>query len=228
MDDENEEWLSATKELREFYQGSLYQTANQLLQFRDVNIKTHGPIISVLEAESKRRLICVPRGCLKSTIACVSYPIWLLNRNPNLRILIDSELYTNSSTFLREIKGHLESQRLINIFGTYKSRTWNESEIIIKQRTKILKEASITCSGLGATKTGQHYDIIIMDDMNSPANTSNPDQAKKVIDHYKMQTAILEPGGIMVVIGTRYSALDLIQHILSNEVGKTIEEVRDQ
>lgn len=200
------------------FNSSLFDTCQLLLGFNDVNQTTHGEIIRILESTSTRKLICVPRGCLKSTIACVGYPIWLLNRDPNLRILIDSELYTNSKNFLREIKGHLESERFTAIYGPYKSRVWNESEIIIKQRTKNLKEASITVAGVGTTKVGQHFDVIIGDDYNSPANTNNPENAAKVVQHYRYNISILEPTGTYAIIGTRYSELDLIGHVLTNEV----------
>jgi hypothetical protein len=200
------------------FKGSLFDLAKYALNYNDVNQRTHGSLIQTLESASTRKLIVMPRGSLKSSLACVAYPVFLLLNNPNLRILLDSELYTNSTTFLREIKGHLQNPILTHLFGDFKSSTWNESEIIIKQRTRNLKEASITCSGIGATKIGQHYDVCIMDDMNSPSNTANPDQAKKVIDHYRMQTSILEPGGTIVIIGTRYSELDLIAHILEHEV----------
>lgn len=190
----------------------------KVLGFNDVNQQTHGEIIDVLESDSTRKLICVPRGCLKSTIACVAYPIWLLINNPNLRILIDSELYTNSKTFLREIKAHLESPNMVNLFGEFKTEPWNEAEIFIKQRTTRKKEASITVSGIGATKVGQHYDVIIGDDMNSPQNTNTIENAQKVISHYQMNTSILEPTGTYVIIGTRYSENDLIGYILENEV----------
>lgn len=218
----------AEKRLQLVYQASLFNTCKFLLGYKDVTEKTHGEIIETLENATNNKLICVPRGCLKSTIACVAYPIWLLNRNPNLRILIDSELYTNSSTFLREIKGLLTSHPLISVFGEYKTKVWNESEIIIKQRTKNLKEGSITCSGIGATKVGQHFDVIIMDDLNSDKNTMNDEQADKVINHYKMQTSILEPTGTKVVIGTRYSAKDLIGHILDNEINVKDDQLDDQ
>lgn len=205
--------------LGEIYKESLYATAQHLLGFKDVNKHTHGGIIHALESDTKRKLICVPRGCLKSTIACVAYPIWLLLNNPNVRILIDSELYTNSKTFLREIKAHLESPQLTDIFGKFKCDPWNESEITISQRNKNLKEASITVGGVGTTKVGQHYDVIIHDDLNSPANSMNPEACRKVIDHYKYNVSILEPTGTMVIVGTRYSELDLIGFILSNELG---------
>jgi len=204
--------------LKTQYTKSLYVTAKHLLGYRDVNKQTHGRVISILESESKRKLICIPRGCLKSSLASVAFPIWLLMRNPNLRILIDSELYTNSKNFLREIKGHIESNALTELFGPFKSQTWNEGEIIIKQRTKVFKEASITAAGIGTTKVGQHYDVIIGDDYNSQNNTNTPENAKKVSDHYRYNISILEPDGLYVIIGTRYSELDLIGHILTSEV----------
>ncbi len=196
---------------------SLYHTAKTLLGFKDVNEETHGRSIKILESQSTRKLLVLPRGFLKSSLACTAFPIYLLLSKPNLRILIDSELYTNSSTFLREIKGHITSPNFVELFGDWKTRTWNESEIIIGPRTKNYKEASITCGGIGTTRVGQHYDVIIGDDYNSPANTNTIENARKVVDHYKYNLSILEPDGTYVVIGTRYSANDLIQHILDNE-----------
>lgn len=209
--------------LADSYANSLYRLCKGLLDYKDISLNTHGGILSTLEnREITRKLICVPRGCLKSSIACVAYPVWLLIRNPNLRILIDSELYTNSCTFLRQIKLNLESRRFETIFGKFKSRVWNESEIIISQRNTIgIKEASITVGGIGTTKVGQHYDVIIGDDYNSPKNSNTPENAAKVVDHYKYNLSILEPGGEYVVIGTRYSEADLIGHLLSNELGLT-------
>lgn len=207
------------KALNSIYKNSLYRTAKHLLSYKDINEKTHGGIIRALESDSKRKLICVPRGCLKSTIACVSFPIWLLINNPNLRILIDSELFNNSKNFLREIKAHLVSPRLTKIFGEFKTdENWNASEITIRQRTEVKKEASITVGGVGTTKVGQHYDVIIGDDYNSNKNSATPEGCQKVIDHYRYNTSILEPMGIYVVIGTRYSELDLIGFILKNEM----------
>lgn len=192
--------------------------AKDLLGYKDVNLRTHGDMIGLLEdRESRCKLICVPRGCLKSSIACVAYPIWLLINNPDLRILIDSELFTNSATFIREIKQHLENPYLTQIFGEFKGSTWNQDELIIKQRNKKLKEASITAGGVGTTKVGQHYDVIIHDDLNSPDNTNSPDNAEKVIRHFKYNVSILEPDGTKVVVGTRYAENDCIGWILENE-----------
>lgn len=162
----------------------------------------------------------MPRGSLKSSLCSVAYPIWRLIKDPNERILIDSELYTNSKNFLREIKGHLAAEPLTNLFGPFRSRNqvWTEGQIIIAQRNVIKKDASISCSGIGAEKTGSHYTAVIADDMNSKNNSNTREGRQKVIDHYRMYVSLLEPGGTLVIVGTRYATDDLIGHIIDNEI----------
>jgi len=207
--------------LAELYKGSLYATAKDLLGYKDMTSNCHGEMVKALTENTKQKLIIMPRGTFKTSIGSVAYPIWLLLNNPNARILLDSELYTNSKNRLREIKQHLESDRMVSLFGEFKTRgVWSESEIVIKQRTKILKEASITCSGIGAGKTGFHADYIIADDLNSPLNSNSPEACQKVVDHYRYYQSILDPGGTLVVIGTRYAALDVPGFILEHETAE--------
>lgn len=205
--------------IRAEYRGSLYKTCKGLLGYKDLNLRTHGKAIAALESNRERTLLVLPRGCLKSSLGVVGYSIWLILNNPNIRILIDSEVYTNSKNFLREIRAHLENPRLTSIFGDFVGPTWAEGEIIVKQRTKSLKEATIVCSGIEKILVGQHFDAVIFDDVNSNKNSATEEGRQKVIDHYKMTMAILDPGGKVVVIGTRYSSSDLIQHIIDNEIG---------
>ena len=184
-----------------------------------MTIGTHKPICDKLTSPSKKKLIVVPRGCFKSTICSIAYPIWLLINNPNHRILLDSELFTNSSRLLREIKGHLEMRKLTDLFGVFRAENvWNDTEIIIKQRNKIHKESSIICSGVGAQKTGQHYTVCIADDLNSLDNSMSDEQCKKIINHYRLYISLLDPGGVLVVVGTRYSQGDLIGYLIDNEI----------
>jgi hypothetical protein len=136
-------------------------------------------------------------------------------RNPNLSILLDSELYTNSKNLLREIKGHLLSSAFTRIFGNVEGGKWDEGEIILSTRTQNRKEASITVGGIGTTKVGQHYDLIIGDDYNSASNSDTPEKCQKVLDHYKYNLNILNPGGEYLIIGTRYAELDVIGFLLS-------------
>lgn len=200
------------------YQKSLYHTAKYLCGFKDVSRKTHGEIIAALEGPKPRRLFCLPRGTLKSSLVCVAYPIWKIINNRNWRILIDSELYSNSSNFLREIKAILKSEEFISTFGDIEGNLWREGEITVKGRTVVRKEANITCSGVSAGKVGQHFDEIIGDDYNSNQNSLTPENRKKVIDHFKYNVSILENEGIYNIVATRYAVDDIIGHIITNEL----------
>lgn len=224
---DSDEYEAIGLAIQDEFKRSLYKTAKDLCGYSDMTEHTHGEMCRVLEAPTKRKLIVMPRGTFKSSIAVVAYSIWLLINNPNLRILIDSEKYENSKNFIGEIKGKLVGSRSVSIFGCFESDSkWAEGAFTIKQRTKLLKEATITASGMGAGKTGQHYDVIICDDLNTEENSESQDQRKKILRHYRMNTSILEPDGIMVVVGTRYATDDVIGHIIENEIEEKNELTR--
>jgi len=186
--------------------------------------RTHKPICDVLMAPTKRKMVVEPRGSFKSSLCSVAYPIHCLNQNPNLRILLDSSIKANAMNWVREIAAKLQMPHMTDLYGTYRTRgdRWQEGggAITIAQRTKKdIKEASITASGVESGKTSQHFDIIIMDDLNSDDNSQTPEARAKVLKHYQMNIGILEPEGIMVVVGTRYAEDDVIGWVMANEIG---------
>lgn len=212
--------------IKELALNDLFFLAKYLLGYKDLTKRTHGEICEVLQDQKvKRKLIVCPRGSFKSSLGVVAFSIFRAIQNPNIRILVDSELYTNSSNFIREIRLHLESTALTSLFGEFRTRhDWASGNLTIAQRTKNLKESTFSSGGIGTTRVGQHYDLIIMDDMNSNSNSQTPEACDKVYRHYLYNNAILDPGGEVVVIGTRYSGSDLIQRILENEVGVSDNE----
>lgn len=202
--------------LREKYLNDFYAYAKFLLGYRDMTWSTHGEAVNAFESNATRKILVLPRGTFKSSLGCVAYPMWKLERNPNLAILLDSELYMNSKNFLREIKGHYSSANYIKVFGDRAGSRWTESEIVVSHRTENIKEASITVGGIGTTKVGQHYDLIIGDDYNSNKNSDTTDKCQKVIDHVRYNLNILNPGGEYVFIGTRYAERDVIGWLLKD------------
>lgn len=217
------EWLK-TKESKEAWRrhflSDFFEFSKHFLGYSDLSWKVHGQFISVFESDAPRKLVVMPRGTFKSTLGSVAYPIWRLLRDPNLTILLDSELYSNSKNFIREIKGHLESERMEELFGPQVGSKWDEGEIILRTRTRNRKEASITVGGVGTTKVGQHYDKIIGDDYNSPQNSETPEKCQKVIDHVRYNLNILNPGGEYLFIGTRYAERDVIGFFLKDVLGE--------
>lgn len=183
----------------------------------------------VLKAGARIKLILMPRGTFKSSVVTVGYPAFRLANNPNLRILITGETQKNSKKFVKEIKDHFgTNQRFHSIFGNWKSsdNAWRDDEFIVNARTAVKKEPSVMASSLEKqTTTGLHFDIIIVDDPVSLANINTPEQIQKTIDYFRMLLSVLEPNGEIIVIGTRYSPLDLYGHLidLKFEEGENID-----
>lgn len=206
----------AKASLVEHWKNDFFDFTKDFLGYKDFNHDTHDEMVRVCESKATRKLIVEPRGTFKSSLGSVSYPIWCLLRNPNDTILLDSELYSNSKNFLREIKAHFESEKMQYFFGDQVGNKWDEGEIILKSRTRNIKEASITVGGLGTTKIGQHYQRIIGDDYNSPQNSETVEKCQKVIDHVRYNLNILNPGGEYLFIGTRYAERDVIGFFLGD------------
>jgi len=182
-----------------------------------------------------KKLIMLPRGAFKSTVATICLPIWLLWHNRNLRVLIDSETFSNAKLYLAAIKSEIESNEMLKLIcvdnsGKYlldcdKKHTgsWKEEQIILKYRTKLgMKEPSIFCAGVDNARTGMHPDVIIYDDIVSERNVNTEDQIEKTKNHYKLSLSLLEPGGLLLVIGTRYHMGDLYGSLMESDSFDTL------
>lgn len=182
-----------------------------------------------------KKLVMLPRGTFKSTISTISFPLWAHWHDPNLRIMIDNESYKNSKKFLSEIKSHLKNNKLFRELtfdpeGNFLLEPYyeipggfTEDSIIYKNRTIPAKEPSVFCSGVDTAVTGMHPDIIIMDDLVSERNVTTEDQIEKVKQHYRFAYSLLEPGGMLIVIGTRYHLNDMYSDILEDDTFDKME-----
>lgn len=150
-------------------------------------------------------------------------------KDPNDRILISSETFAQSKTFLSAIKTHIEDNQTFRaIYGDQKKpdSVWRQEELTVAGRTKVAREPSVSVSGVGQTRVGMHYDKIILDDVVSNNNINTPEQIKKIIDHYRLLLSILDPGGELIIVGTRYSFADLYGYLLEEEKGTFAELIR--
>lgn len=171
------------------------------------------------------------RGAGKSTTCTITKSIHLLLKNPNLRIVIASKTASNAKGFLKEIKGHFETnERLAEIFGEYydprKVNKWDDTEIEVLPRKTASKEASITCVGVEGTIVSKHYDVIIADDLVDEDNARTEHMREKTrVWYYQTLDPTLEPPdpdvphrGEYHRLGTRYHYADLYGHLIANEL----------
>ena len=173
------------------------------------------------EPVKKWKLVLMPRLTFKSTLCLEAFAIQQIILNPNIRILITTENFSNSKFYLSKIKKTFESNELLkSLYGNFVSTVgWREDYITVSQRTVNSKEPTIMCGGVDKTITGFHYDLIIADDIVTPNNIGTIDQINKVINYYKDFNNLLDkvnPGRV-IVIGTRWNFNDLYQHIIDNE-----------
>lgn len=192
----------------------------ELLGYTDMCEKPHREMCQAVIEGGKRQLHLWPRGHFKSSVITVGYSLLSLIQNPNIRILIVNATLQNAKSFLREIKGHLErNDELRAVFGNHvsKDEKWTETEIISALRTKNLKEPTIQAAGVGQTLTSQHYDLIILDDIVSQETITTREQLQKTSDYYRLLLSLLDPGGQIVMIGTRYHFADLYGEIIANK-----------
>ena len=192
------------------------------------DIKIFDRHYDINEMNKKFRLILMPRGSFKTTVVTIGFTLQTLLRDPNIRILVDSEVFDKSRAFISEMKGHLEGNKLYRQLFFYKygcypddkknSDKWTDSELNLAARHVSRKEPNISAAGIGTTKVGMHYDMIICDDLHSEKNVTTKDAINQVIEHYKGLLSLLEPNGIMIVIGTRWDYNDVYQYIIDHEI----------
>lgn len=198
--------------------GDLYYFAKYILGYNLVSEEPHRGMSDFIMHPHKRKMDLEPRGSFKSTVITISYSILSILRNPNIRILIDSEDLAVSKKFLSEIKPHFESNNEFRkLFGDLAGRKWTDSEIIVSSRTQNRKEPTIMTGGVETPRVGMHVDLLIQDDLHSQHNTQTPEQVEKVIKHWQLNGSILEPEGEEIIIGTRWLVGDLYDTIMTQE-----------
>ena len=157
-----------------------------------------------------------PRGSFKTTTFSQALPIWLIIKDPDTRILLDSVVLQNPIDNLGVIKAHFEGSRIQFLYGNFVGPKWTTEEITVGKRTRTdLKEPTIRCASVEKVQVGPHYDWIICDDLVGEGNIETREQRQKVIDHFRLLFSLLEPDGKIIVIGTRWHFLDLYNTIVN-------------
>lgn len=164
----------------------------------------------------------LPRGHRKSFIIGM-YCCWRIMKNPAITILYYSSTTDLAEKQLRSIKQTLESKLhqklwpdLIDPIEGNREK-WSASEICVDDpiRTKEgVRDSTVATAGLTTTTTGAHADLIVLDDLVEP-NNNNSAGRKLVEERYSQMQSILNAGGMIVAVGTRYDPKDLYDHLIN-------------
>ena len=153
-------------------------------------------------------LMLLPRTTYKTTICGIALPLFILSNNPNARILISAHRHDVAKERLKSIKRYLERDAIFREkYGVwvpeFREEKWSEDSIVITARTQNLNDPTVDTCAVDRNKDGSHPDVVIGDDIQSVVNAATPGMRIKVWEHIRSMSPMLQPGGTMLLIGTR-------------------------
>lgn len=156
-----------------------------------------------------KMMLFVPPRHGKSQMVTVRYPVWRLEQDPVMNVIVGAY-----------------SQTLANRFSRV-SRKIARERIALDDERRAVEEWSTAAGGIyravgvGGGITGQGGDLIIIDDpVKNREEANSPTYRQKVWDWYTDDLFTrLEPGAAMILIMTRWHDDDLAGRILASEDG---------
>lgn len=157
-----------------------------------------------------------PRGSSKTTSFTIGKLSHEISRDPDIRVGLFSNTSTQAEAFSRAIRTTVsDNERHAEIFGeTLKSTKWTDGEWIHprSRHAKGSKDVTVYAQGTGGPIISKRFDVIVMDDILDEENTKSSLQMEQVDTWFwKTVKPTLAPGGIIIVIGTRWAEGDLYQ-----------------
>lgn len=210
----------------------LYFFAKAVLGFDWLDVDVHLPLCRILESYHKnpRVKIVLPRGWLKTTLCSQAYPVWRAIRNPNIRVLLTQNTFTNSVQKFRVIRDVYERNILFRLLFPEllptDSCVW-KSESLCQNRPKAFDESTFEAAGVRTQVTSRHYDLIIEDDTVAPDYNELGEQnvcptkedIEMAIGWHRLALPLLNSPleSQILVVGTRWFEKDLLSWIDENE-----------
>ena len=175
------------------------------------------------------RLVLYPRGHRKSFYAAM-YACWRIVADPSISIVYLSATSDLAESQLRTIKSTLDSPIVRRYWPELiqadegRREKWTTTEICVddpRRKAEGTRDSTVKAGGLTTNITGAHCDLIILDDMVVPKNNTEEGR-RQVMSQYSQLQSILNPGGMILAVGTRYHPKDIYDTMQT-----TVEEIYD-
>ena len=188
-------------------------------------------ILHAIFTGGQQMVLSPPRA--GKTELLIHFSVWLIMRNPDIRILWVAKNEEMAEDMVGSVKDHLtNNQDLIDAFlgteGRFKPRRggWSRLKFRVSNRTVIGKKAS-TMVGVGWTGTilSRDVDVLILDDVLDDRNTLQPGQREA--NRHKLVTAIdsrNEAHTAFFIIGSRQHWDDFYGYLIEDRYWSTIVE----
>lgn len=196
----------------------LYWFAKAVMGYGEMTRTCHGPLCAWLDGNPTRmKMILMPRGHFKTSVATIARTVQRLVRDPNARQLIVNETSTNAQRFLSAIKQNAESNRVFRTLYSEiipkKPTVWS-AESLIFNRDWAGPEPSIDTLGMTGAMTSRHFTHITIDDpISEEAAKSEAVMHDAITRIDKIFSLFVRPEwDSMDLIGTRWAYYDVYSH----------------
>jgi hypothetical protein len=168
-------------------------------------------------------LINAHRGSGKTVIVTKAFGMWLMLRDPNLAIVIDSEKIGKSIEFLGVVKRMYEGKDqhalFTWLFGIWEQPDdWTKAFITHRCRSANLTEPSFGTASVETGATGYHPDVIITDDPLTQEKMKESGMAvAQANTHMDSLVPVLKAGSLQVLVGTPYEDGDPVTSAMADD-----------
>lgn len=178
-----------------------------------------------------RVLINVPPEHAKSTTFTVNYVVWLIHKNPDIRVVLVSKGLKLAQDFLYEIKQKLTSPVYREMHLRFAPEggwqdpdgSWTNDRIYVRGKNSdgVQKDPTVQAMGIKGQIYGRRADLIILDDIIDADNSREVDtQLRKINrDISSRLPSDQEGGGLLAVLGTRVAPMDIYRVLGEMEDG---------
>ena len=165
----------------------------------------------IAQGKLKRLIVCLPPRHSKSEFASTYFPSWMMGLRGNLKIIQTTHTAELAVRFGRKVRNIIDSQEYSTIFPDLKLQADNKSA----GRWTSNQEGEFFAAGVGGAITGRGADLLIIDDPHSEQDAMSPTAMESAYEWYTSgPRQRLQPGGIIIIVMTRWSTKDLVGKVL--------------
>lgn len=150
----------------------------------------------------------------KSQQVSIDFPAWYLGRNPEKEVITSAYSAELAQDFGGKTREKVSSQEFQVIFPEVQLKEDEQA----KGRWRTNAGGAYTAVGVGGPITGRGANVAIVDDPIKNREEANSEVMRKKLWEWFTSTLFtrLEPGGVVIVMHTRWHMLDLVGMILAN------------
>lgn len=206
----------------------IHQARNNLVDFEIATNKNYVPnwhhelIAKELEhieafgdRDYKILIVSVPPRHGKSQQCSIDFPAWFLGRNPEKEIIIASYSFELAQDFGGKTREKVDSEQFKLIFPEVELKADEKA----RGRWRTNKGGSYISAGVGGPMTGRGADVLLIDDPVKNREEANSEVFRDKTWNWFTSTAFtrLEPGGVAVIIMTRWHMDDIVGRVESTQ-----------